>query len=779
MLPLRTHIYDTPFFCHGKSDGNSRSFVFILCGHLLVRGNEDKHLYKDDLFYLEEGKTFELVPSEDSAFAVIEIQNLYLSSLANYYPVTILPDNSKVASNFKKSRSAHALFDCYFRQEGIQNDKLFQVIQRFSEDLIPCLSADLSASDASVLITRLMYILNRQYQDNLSLKTVAEELHVIPQYVSSLCRQKLGLGFHHILTERRLALSGMLLQCTNLNITQVCAISGFPNSKSFYQAFSNYYHVTPKTFRNVNSTSKLDPVICDNTRYLSDRELYWKYSSSDSYQSRLITNEKYIKASIENIQTFSFAPANVLYIGDSHNLLSTTCIAKLQELTASGKFHFVRLNKLFSENNNHPTKDYSEIVHIINNLNSINLYPMIACLIQPFKHTDECLIRFIQYIVQNYRIDEISNWKIELIPMKAKLGNPTAFSDLKNQIIKSFRYIQSMIPEIQIGLNIFSTSVDEEIGLRLCRELLKNGIIPDFQIANLYPLGLLSPQLWNQDDNAFEGRGRKRLSENPSYNYLHLKHFIEITDTLYLGQRKKRNWIVNTTLDLDGDNLLNGTLYATTFIMMNILRCQELADQFIMPILLEQYHFRYHKKFSLLSDIQSMFTADGLPTPLVFALRFLDLTGPFLISKSPYHLITIDEKGNITCLLINYKHPSRYFCAHPHIAKADDVEAIFYNYSPDEITVEIDLAEPSAYLYEEIFINNEHGSINDLLLKARPATSLNQSIINNLIGFTHPAHSIGYLDKTTSIKLSETLKPQEIRMIRLYPIQSNPGGQDY
>lgn len=87
------------------------------------------------------------------------------------------------------------------------------------------------------------------YALQLTLNDVAESAHLSPAYFSRRFKQVTGITFHEYLENTRLRKSMHDIQNTDLSINDIAYNNGFPNVKSFINAFKNRYKTTPYKYR--------------------------------------------------------------------------------------------------------------------------------------------------------------------------------------------------------------------------------------------------------------------------------------------------------------------------------------------------------------------------------------------------------------------------------------------------------------------------------------------------------------------------------------------------
>lgn len=95
--------------------------------------------------------------------------------------------------------------------------------------------------------------IEKRYAEPLTLKDIAEELHINSSYLSRLFSRYVGSSFSTCLIHARINHAKELLTFTNLSVEEISARCGFCNASHFIRIFRQHEDLTPyqfRTFRN-------------------------------------------------------------------------------------------------------------------------------------------------------------------------------------------------------------------------------------------------------------------------------------------------------------------------------------------------------------------------------------------------------------------------------------------------------------------------------------------------------------------------------------------------
>ncbi|MCQ2012143.1 response regulator [Clostridium butyricum] len=119
------------------------------------------------------------------------------------------------------------------------------------ERLKEILNSDLKDINNNITVIKLAkdYIINN-YNKNISLKDVADEVYLSQNYLSELFKKEIGEGFYDFLSKYRIKKAKEILLTTNLKVYEIAQMVGYNDSITFGRAFKKITGTTPNNFRN-------------------------------------------------------------------------------------------------------------------------------------------------------------------------------------------------------------------------------------------------------------------------------------------------------------------------------------------------------------------------------------------------------------------------------------------------------------------------------------------------------------------------------------------------
>jgi AraC-like DNA-binding protein len=92
--------------------------------------------------------------------------------------------------------------------------------------------------------------INLNISSNITVKQVANEIGLSPDYLTRLFKKELGINIITYINRKRIYTSLNLLKTTDLSIEDIGDLIGLNNTSYFYTLFKKEIGVSPKQYRN-------------------------------------------------------------------------------------------------------------------------------------------------------------------------------------------------------------------------------------------------------------------------------------------------------------------------------------------------------------------------------------------------------------------------------------------------------------------------------------------------------------------------------------------------
>lgn len=206
------------------------------------------------------GSVWLLGPNDDHMLAG---ENVRIHHMGVYLPdapreiTSLLEKNATPLIGVIEDEDERRIFESYFSLFEHAPDNTFLCEKQYQATatliLIYCLAhlqpAKREESKTANYVRSAIRYVNEHLKEPLSLSTVAEQLHVVPCYLSGIFSHYAGCTFNEYVTRCRLRYARMLLAQTDKSVTEVAGESGFGCVSAMNRAFRKYLDTCPSAFR--------------------------------------------------------------------------------------------------------------------------------------------------------------------------------------------------------------------------------------------------------------------------------------------------------------------------------------------------------------------------------------------------------------------------------------------------------------------------------------------------------------------------------------------------
>lgn len=185
-------------------------------------------------------RSSEIIRTKDT---VRNMKNLLLSTntlfrkaahVGGVHPIYIDELSNKWAMKIEQALSLEAL-----------NNMPLQMISSYC-----FLTKEHSLSQYSPIIKQALTFIDLNLSSNLTVKKVALEVNLSPDYLTRLFKKELGVTVITYINQKRIYRSLKLLKTTNLSIEEIGDLIGLSNTSYFYTLFKREIGISPKQYRN-------------------------------------------------------------------------------------------------------------------------------------------------------------------------------------------------------------------------------------------------------------------------------------------------------------------------------------------------------------------------------------------------------------------------------------------------------------------------------------------------------------------------------------------------
>lgn len=126
-------------------------------------------------------------------------------------------------------------------------------LQHYMEQLIKAVSDALKNAEKekySAIIRNAVQYVENNYKQEISVKCIAADLYITPNYFSQIFKSQMGINFIDYINEFRVKKAKILLANLKLKVYEVAELAGYQNYKYFNKVFKKHVGCSPKEYRN-------------------------------------------------------------------------------------------------------------------------------------------------------------------------------------------------------------------------------------------------------------------------------------------------------------------------------------------------------------------------------------------------------------------------------------------------------------------------------------------------------------------------------------------------
>lgn len=157
-------------------------------------------------------------------------------------------------SNFTYAQKAIELGVTRYLLKPTNPKELTAVLLSIEKELVEPVSLEMENKSetevGNLLITKAIQYVEVYYGSKISLKDMARELHLSPNYLCELFKRHTGKNLMEYVTEYRMTKAAVYLSHVEYKVSDVAGMVGYKEAKYFSSAFKRVYGMTPLEYRN-------------------------------------------------------------------------------------------------------------------------------------------------------------------------------------------------------------------------------------------------------------------------------------------------------------------------------------------------------------------------------------------------------------------------------------------------------------------------------------------------------------------------------------------------
>lgn len=562
----------------------------------------------------------------------------------------------------------------------------------------------------------LLQYIDAHWDEDLSLSSLAEEMHFSVSYLSRFFQKETTMGFAAYLRKVRMIHARRMLAQGDLSITQIAYDCGFRNPSVFIEAFKQEYEVTPGQFRQKLVESDTiqagTRTIRDSRSNLSALLAYLPEKETDEIAVRQETVEVDCSewtAEETGQKEKGILRERILNIGYARDGLEAGVQAQIRRAQEEIGFRYFRCHGIFDEDmhiygeeaDGTPFFSFAYADMLFDFVTEQGLIPFVELGFMPAQIAREqtrifdrfsvisgcaqpekwkALIRaFLEHLSERYGLESLRTWRFTTISLSYVRIGCLTLEDFQQLYEMTYRIVKDFDPALRFGgTGCFpDLTGNREIGLPWFLHFAAgHRCLPDFHTIQWYPCIQTDDTLF-MEYTLNQHSAPAILSTNPDY----LRDKLDELDDLFRQYQVDGQEIFleecNSTLwqrDLSGD-----TCYKAVWLAKNMVISAGRAvfGYWLLTDLIEE---RAHLR-SVFHGGYGLFTYNGIPKAGYHAMRLIAQLGTWLVAEGKGWILTRKESA-LQLLIYNYTHYSDINCfRYKRLETPEDAYSVF---SPGE-----------------------------------------------------------------------------------------------
>ena len=241
-------------------------------GYTAICGKTKYQLTEGDILFISPGELHELIAPPTGLRLILQFNHLLIRSIRGFNNVMPLLDNIRLITK-ENSNETHTLLhqlildikEEYVGQDTLSEAAIYsKIIEMYvtlarksikTEQLFPAVKVHKQKEYIDKFYTVFEYI-NKHYNENISLDTIADVAGFSKFHFSRLFRQFTEQSFYDYLNQKRIKEAEALLLNPTLSITEISMQAGFASISTFNRVFKSVKECTPSQFKALYNSGK-------------------------------------------------------------------------------------------------------------------------------------------------------------------------------------------------------------------------------------------------------------------------------------------------------------------------------------------------------------------------------------------------------------------------------------------------------------------------------------------------------------------------------------------
>lgn len=632
-------------------------------------------------------------------------------------------------------------------------------------------------------VRRIQNYIQANYQSQISLNNLSDQLYLSNAYLSKYVKKHLGLTFMEYLNNVRLFHAVDELLYTKKNMTHIALDNGFPTSAAFTKAFRDIYGEAPSEYRR-KMREQQEP---ENPEHgLSEEESgrIKKYLIfKEQHNEPVVKNQKVCTVDVQQTGKLLTDCHKAICVGDAYTVLQSNVQSQLRDLQKAADIKYARMWNIFSKEECYNGKkgcNFRKIDQILDFLLENHMKPYLELghkevllnysaekFLKENEEIENYEVQVYEYIfrefcthlVNRYGIDEIETWYFEYYNFSnTGATESTGMTEEEGLYYQYFATIYRILKGISPAIKVGGAGFILGYGTLGCRSILpiwkKKNLMPDF-------LSVYSYQYVAIDDND-KRYGRKSIDIDYMRNQTEILREV-IKET---GFQVPELHISEWNFTISNRNVLNDSCNQGAYVLKNCIDMNGEVDLMAYWHALDSYS-DYYDADNVLNGDSGMISRDGIRKPSFYAYVFMNRLLPNVIKKDENSIITTNGRDRYVIACHNFKKLSaQYVFSEEEKITVETIDNYMENDESLKLQFRLENVKDGDYLVKIHMVNKENGSAQDIWKRLQYSKNLARDEMQYLEKSAIPRMEMKNVHVEGGVlELENVLMAQEIRLL--------------
>ena len=632
-------------------------------------------------------------------------------------------------------------------------------------------------------VRRIQNYIQANYQSQISLNNLSDQLYLSNAYLSKYVKKHLGLTFMEYLNNVRLFHAVDELLYTKKNMTHIALDNGFPTSAAFTKAFRDIYGEAPSEYRR-KMREQQEP---ENPEHgLSEEESgrIKKYLIfKEQHNEPVVKNQKVCTEDVQQTGKLLTDCHKAICVGDAYTVLQSNVQSQLRDLQKAADIKYARMWNIFSREECYNGKkgcNFRKIDQILDFLLENHMKPYLELghkevllnysaekFLKENEEIENYEVQVYEYIfrefcthlVNRYGIDEIETWYFEYYNFSnTGATESTGMTEEEGLYYQYFATIYRILKGISPAIKVGGAGFILGYGTLGCRSILpiwkKKNLMPDF-------LSVYSYQYVAIDDND-KRYGRKSIDIDYMRNQTEILREV-IKET---GFQVPELHISEWNFTISNRNVLNDSCNQGAYVLKNCIDMNGEVDLMAYWHALDSYS-DYYDADNVLNGDSGMISRDGIRKPSFYAYVFMNRLLPNVIKKDENSIITTNGRDRYVIACHNFKKLSaQYVFSEEEKITVETIDNYMENDESLKLQFRLENVKDGDYLVKIHMVNKENGSAQDIWKRLQYSKNLARDEMQYLEKSAIPRMEMKNVHVEGGVlELENVLMAQEIRLL--------------